>query len=187
MNKSGGHIKYFLSIVVLISSISFFNSCSSPHKFHYLKCDTTTVNKWLDTAHYDSTHGIERLILQFYSPDIKHSDNNMEAIVYPLNESGVYYQPHPDSLKKGRDTSLAGPVVFGNNVITRKQIMEAITDDSLNTHRITFYGLLFQPIIDANNHIRYAIFAVDSSGNPIPFLQKTPPVSDPCPPAKCYK
>jgi hypothetical protein len=185
MNKSGRHIKYFLSIIALIFSISFFNSCSNPHKFYYLKCDTAMVYKWLDTAHYDSTHGIERLILQFYSPDIKHSDNNMEAVVYPLSESGVYYQAHPDTLKKERDTSLVGAVVFGNNVITRQKIIDAITNDS--NQRVSFVFLVFQPIIDSASHIRYAIFPTDAFGVPTnQFLQKSPPTSDPCPPAQCY-
>lgn len=183
IHKTRNHTTYFLLIILLISSLSFFNSCSNPNKFYYLKCDTATVYKWLDSVHYDSAHRMGSLILQFYSPDIRHSDNNMEAIIYPLSVNGTYYQTYPDSLKKDRDTSLTGPAVFGNNSITRQQIIDAISDTP--GHFVTFTNLVFQPIIDSNFHVRYAIFATNGSG--IPKFAKPRPTSDPCPPAQCYQ
>ncbi|MEO6455662.1 MAG: hypothetical protein ABIN97_16395 [Ginsengibacter sp.] len=147
---------------------------------HVLTCDTSTVDKWLDTSNH-----IENIILQFNTISLKKTSRHMNVVCYALTNSGYYFDSVPNELVKTEKFSkkINGTAIFGNNVFTTNQLKDLVFD-ALG-HKVVYDYLTFTPYIDINKHIYYLVSASRPPAAPSPPPITSAARTEPCPPAVC--
>lgn len=174
----------FLKPIAITSAVCLFfamTSCKQTTRFAQVKYTAAQVNYWLDSSTTDS------FIFQFYSPQVDDVKKPYQLVSYILDTAGNYLNPvHPDTLAIAKDTliNLTGPVVLGNNYLTKKAIKAVISTDSGKKRDYDY--LVFTPkILASNQHLVYAIGLV-KNGQLINYADSdTQDIdSNPSPPAK---
>ena len=148
-----------------------------------LKLTKQQLQAWYDsgwTKPSDPGKLIKKLLIQFYSANTENISVGMQGVVYPARS-------YTDIFVGGRltleiDTSqkaltVSGPVIFGNNFASFKNLKITNPDGTLND----FSHIRFKPILNSKDKT-YLSFELEVIGTGPSQTVSAKEGSDPCPP-----